>query len=430
MKEVFKTIIRDFHLSLPKKDVKKRELQVPLNSGKIITIIGPRRCGKTYYSYQLINKLFDKVEKEKIIYINFEDERLDITSAQLHLIIDAYFELYPGNYGKKIYIFFDEIQEIKGWEKFVRRIYDNITRNIFITGSSSKMLQKEIAASLRGRNIVYNLYQLSFREYCNFQKIETQDVHSTPAKAVLKSQFDRYIWDGSYPETVAMEQDLIARTLQSYYDVMLFRDIVERHEVANVFVLKQFLRKVMNNTSSSFSVNKFYNELKSQGIKISKNSIYEFLDYSLDCFLFFIVNPYDPSIIKQQSQTKKVYAVDTGLVNAVTYRFSHDMGKLLENIVFLHLNRQEKTIYFLKNKYECDFVVIEKMSPIAAIQSCLTLEDKKTKEREIRGLMNALNRLNLSEGFIITMDEEEDLIIEDKKIFVRPCWKWLLSDIQ
>lgn len=428
MKELFKTIIKDFHNSLPRGDVKKRELKVPFNSRKIVSVIGPRRCGKTYYSYQLINELSEKDEKEKIIYINFEDERLDLSSAQLHLIMDAYFELYPEKYGKEIYIFFDEIQEIEGWEKFVRRIYDNITQNIFITGSSAKMLGKEIATSLRGRNIVYNLFQLSFREYCNFQNIDTRDVYSTQAKALLRSKFDKYFWDGGYPETVFMEQDLISRTLQSYYDVMLFRDIVERHKVANVFVLKQFLRKVLNNTSSSFSVNKFYNELKSQGITISKNSIYEFLDYSLDCFLFYIVNPYDPSVVKQQSKTKKVYTVDTGLVNAVTYRFSRDMGKLLENIIFLDLYRQEKQIYFLKNRNECDFIVTEKTLPVAAIQSCLTLEDKLTIDREIRGLMNALKRLNLSEGFIITLDEEEDLLIEDKKIFVRPCWKWLIKN--
>lgn len=428
MKEVFKTIIKDYHLSLPKNDVKQRDLQIPLNSGKIITFIGPRRCGKTFYSYWLINELSNKVEKEKIIYINFEDERLDISAANLHLIMDAYFELYPENFGQEIYIFFDEIQEIDGWEKFVRRIYDTITKNIFITGSSAKMLGKEIASSLRGRNIAYNLYQLSFREFCNFQNIDTQDVYSTQAKAILRNQFDKYLWDGGYPETIFMEKELSSKTLQSYYDVMLFRDIVERHEVANVFVLKQFLKKAMNNISSPFSVNKFFNELKSQGIKISKNSIYEFLVYSLDCFLLFILNPYDPSVAKQQAHNKKLYAVDTGLVNAVTYRFSHDKGKLLENIVFLHLNRQEKKIYFLKNKYECDFIVVEKMSPIAAIQSCLTMEDKATRDREIRGLMNALEKLNLPEGFIITLDEEEDLIVEGKKIFIRPCWKWLLSD--
>lgn len=429
MKELFKNIIKDFQQSLPKHGVNKRELVIPLNSNKVISLIGPRRCGKTFYSFQLINTLFEKGEKDKIVYINFEDERLDLSASQLHLIMDAYFELYPSNYGKDIFIFFDEIQEIEDWEKFIRRLYDNITKNIFITGSSAKMLSKDIATSLRGRNIVYNLFPLSFKEYCQFQNIDTNDVYSTQAKAVLRSQFDRYILFGGYPETVFMDQELVSRTLQSYYDVMLFRDIVERYKVSNIFVLKQFLKKILNNISSSFSVNKFYNELKSQGITVSKNTIYELLDYSLDCFLFFIVNPFEPSIVKQQMKSKKVYAVDTGLVNAITYRFSHDMGKLLENIVFLHLIRQEQPIFFLKNKYECDFIIQEKTAQINTIQVCTTLSDETTQLCEIRGLINALERLNLSEGYIITLDEEQDLIQNDKKIFVRPCWKWLITGI-
>ena len=327
-----------------------------------------------------------------------------------------------------LYLFFDEIQEVEGWEKFVRRMYDTVSKKIFITGSSAKMLGKEIATSLRGRNIVYNLLPLSFDEYCKFQNIDTTDVYSTRGKAILKSQFDKYMKLGGFPETIFMDEEVTRRTLQSYFDVMLFRDIVERYKIQNVVVLKQFLKKILNNISSNLSVNKFYNELKSQGFTLSKNTIYEYLDYSLDCFLLFLLNPYEPSIVKQQMKIKKVYAIDTGLVNAITYRFSEDKGKLLENIIFLQIIREENPVFYLKNKYECDFVIQKKDTITHAVQVSFTLSDATTRSRELRGLTHAMQRFNLAKGYIITLDEEDEFVFEGKKIIVQPIWRWLLTD--
>lgn len=224
-----------------------------------------------------------------------------------------------------------------------------------------------------------------------------------------------------------MDSSLISKTLQSYFDVMLFRDIVDRYHVSNIVVLKQFLKKLINNISDLFSVNKFYNELKSQAITVSKNTIYELLEYSLDCFLFFVVFPYESSLTKQQMKNKKIYAVDTGLINAITYRFAQDKGKLLENIVFMQLNRQDKQIYFARNQFECDFVIQEKGIPTQAFQVCANLADETTRKRELRGLLETLERFNLPEGLIITLDEEEDLVQDDKKIKIMPCWKWLIQ---
>lgn len=174
MKELFKTIIKDFQKSLPRTDVIPRDLHVPLESKKIISLTGSRRSGKTFYLFQLINSLVQRGETDKVIYINFEDERLELSASQLQLIFDAYFELYPENYNSSLYLFLDEIQVIEGWEKFVRRVYDSFTKNIYITGSSSRMLGRDLATSLRGRNLLYNLYPLSFKEYCKFQNVEPQ----------------------------------------------------------------------------------------------------------------------------------------------------------------------------------------------------------------------------------------------------------------
>jgi predicted AAA+ superfamily ATPase len=275
---------------------------------------------------------------------------------------------------------------------------------------------------------VYHLYPLSFQEYCRFQNVDVQDVHSTHARVVLKLQLEKYLQHGGYPETVFMDEMLSTRTLQSYFESMLFHDIVERHKVSNVLVLKQFLKKVLNNISQTLSVHKFYNELKSQGISISKNAIYEFLDYSIDCFLLFVLHPYEPSIVRQQMRARKAYAVDTGLVNAVTYRFSEDKGKLLENLIFLQLIRDDGvTIHYLSNKQECDFMVQKQHEVAEAIQVCWSLSDETTRKRELRGLLYAIKKFDLPGGRIITFDQEDEIEIEGRKISILPCWKWLLS---
>lgn len=426
MKELFKTIIKDFHVQIPFKEVFERALEIPLRSQKIISLTGPRRCGKTFYFYSLINQLISDIPVDRIIYINFEDERIEIDSRQLHLIMDAYYELYPENYNKEIFIFFDEIQNIDGWEAFVRRLYDTSDCHIFITGSSAKMLGKEIATSLRGRNLIYQMFPLSFKEFCQFQGIDSGDVYSTPGKARLRSQFQGYLENGGYPEVLQLPEELVHKTLQSYFDVMLFRDIVERYNVSNTVVLKQFIKKLLNTISSEFSIHKFYNELKSQGISISKNTIYEYLKYATDCFLLFLLLPYDPSLVRQHTRSKKIYAVDTGLINAITYRFSQDQGKLLENAVFLELLRREMPLFYHKNQFECDFIIQQEEAIKEAYQVSLTIGQTATRQREIRALQKTMDKYNLSEGHIITLDEEEDVEVNNKRIAIKPAWKWFL----
>jgi len=426
MKELLKTILRDFHLSLPRLNVMPRDLQVPMRSGKIVSLIGPRRCGKTYYFYHLINQMLSGVAKEQIIYINFEDERLELTSEKLHLIVDAYSELYPENMQKPLFFLFDEIQQIPGWERFVRRVYDTISKDIYITGSSAKLLDRELASSLRGRHIVYRLYPLSFKEYCFFKQVDASDLYATASKGLLSREFDRYVQFGGYPEIIAMEPELAQKALQSYFEVMLFRDIIERHRVTNVVALKQFLKKVFSNIANPFSVNKFFNELKSQGVAVSKNDVYQFLDYAADSLLIYTVNHYDSFMVKQQMASKKLYAVDTGLVNAITFRYSHDRGYLLENAVFVQLKRATENVFFLKNKVECDFCTQAK-DATQVMQVCYSLQDSDARRRELNGLLNAMNRFGLQEGTILTWGEEETITVGSKIVEIKPAWKAFLQ---
>jgi uncharacterized protein len=415
MKELLKTIIRNFHTrELP--NAIERDIKVPLNSGKVVTIIGSRRAGKTFLLYQLMSKL---KKKEQIVYINFEDERLDLKVKDLQLIIDSYLELYPHVKEKDIYFFFDEIQEIDGWEKFVRRVYDQISQKIFITGSSAKLLSKEIATSLRGRTITYELYPLSFAEYLDFKK-HTPDIHSTKGKAALISLFDKYLQHGGFPETAKMTQELRDKTLKNYYEVMLYRDVVDRYKVTNVLALKMLLKKTIANTARDISINKIFNEFKSQGVKVSKDSLYKYVDYCEDAYLLFVLRQFSESLAKQIP--KKAYVIDPGLSSQLSFSLSKDYGRLLENIIFLELKRRGHDVFLFRNGVECDFIIKSKDKITSAIQVCYSL-NPENKDREFAGLQKAMERFSLRRGIIITHGQEE--IVEN--ISVIPVWKWLLE---
>ncbi|MCK5025069.1 MAG: ATP-binding protein [Nanoarchaeota archaeon] len=425
MKNILKSIIADFHKNELNKFV-KRDLKIPLESNKIITIIGVRRSGKTYYLYQTISELLKKTKKENIVYINFEDERLNLKEEDLSLILEAYYELYP-DYSNKLYFFFDEIQNVEGWERFVRRIYDTVTKNIFITGSSSKLLSKEIATSLRGRSITYDMYPLSFKEYLRFNNTDYKDIYSTRGKARINNLFNKYLMQGGFPEVINYDEELRNRILQSYLNVMIYRDLIERYNIRNTYILKLLIKKGISNTAKTFSINKYYNELKSQGIKISKDSLYEFADYIEDCFMLFNLHIYVNSIIKQNLGEKKLYCIDNGLINAVSFKFSDDRGRLLENLVFLELKRREKELYYHKEKQECDFVVLDKMTVVEAIQVTESLDNAKTRKREISGLIDAMKTYKLKKGLIVTANQFEDIKEDGYDIKIRPAWLWLLE---
>lgn len=424
MKEILKNIIADFHKS-PKQFQINRNLSVPLHSQKIITIVGARRSGKTFYLHQLMNNLPANVKREDVVYINFEDERLNIGAEDLHIIPEAYYELYPNN-KNPLYFFFDEIQNVEHWEKFVRRMYDTVSKNIIITGSSSKLLSKEIATGLRGRSLSYELYPLQFNEYLKFKGIDTDDVHSTRSKGRLTKAFYDYIVSGGFPEVVHYDKELRTKTLQSYLDVMLYRDIIERYGIKNSTALKYFIKKSLSNVSNYLSVNKLFNELKSSGIKISKDSIYEFINYVNDCYLMFLVNIYSESINVQNTNDKKLYCVDNGFVNAVSFKFSEDKGRLLENLVYLSLKAKEKSMYYFTDTRECDFVIQDDTKVGTAIQVTAEL-NKGNRQREVEGLMEAVRYFKIKDGLILTLDQSEETTVENKHIRIMPAWRWLLQ---
>lgn len=424
-KDLLKTIITDSQQRVVP-EVWERTLKIPTDSGKIITLAGVRRSGKTYHLFSLMNQLkAGGISAERILYFNFEDERLHLSSKELDLILQAYQELYPTQKLSDCYFFFDEIQEVDGWEKFIGRIYASISQHIFITGSNAKLLSKEIATALRGRTITFEIYPLSFAEFVGILSPGLNS-HSSSDKATLVNLFDRFMHQGGFPELVKQEDELKDKILQEYFNVMVLRDIIERYQVSASSTLKYFCKRVVGASAGEFSVNKIYNELKSQGYQVSKDTLYAYQDYVEAVYLNRFINKYSHSVVKTESSQKKTYVIDPGLGAALDYKLSKDKGRLMETTVALELLKLGKQIAYQQNGSECDFVVIEKGKVTNAIQVAAEFVEPKTKEREIKGLVQSCLKFNLSEGFILTFDHAEQMEQEGVRITVLPTWQYFL----
>jgi len=419
---VFKYLIKEFHeFEFP--EIITRELAIP-QTNKIISLVGSRRVGKTFYFYQLINNLLDKgVSKECILYINFEDDRLfPIKTGELNDLLEAYYELYPDLKNKKKYFFFDEIQNVKNWEIFVRRIVDKEKVEMYITGSSSKLLSKEIATSLRGRTLTFYLYPLSFKEFLKFKNIQVEkDISYSTKRFKIKYLFKEYLEYGAFPEVVKSEK-LKQDILSNYFEMVIYRDLVERFSIRNINLLKMLSKYLITNVSSRFSINSYYKSLK-QETKVSKETILEYLSHLSDINLIHLVPIFSYSLKVQQVNPSKAYCIDTGLRNAVSLRFSEDEGRLAENVVFIELKRRGHEIFYWKNTKEVDFVIKDKNNKIIAFNVSYTDE---IDEREITSLQEFKTKYSskIKDLIILTKDAEG----KKGNITLIPLWKWLLNE--
>ena len=416
-KEIFKLIIKEFH----EKDIPKiveRELSIP-ETNKIVSIIGSRRVGKTFYFYQIMRKL--NVSKDKILYINFEDDRiLPLELKDMDSLLEAYYELYPNNKKSKVYLFFDEIQNIDKWEIYIRRIYDNENVKIFVTGSSSKLLSKEIATSLRGRTLAFELYPLSFKEFLQFnnQKIG-KDIFYSKQRFVLSELFEKYLNFGGFPEIAIEKNNLQYQILDNYFEVMIYKDIVERFSVRNIKFLKELSKYILTNIGKKFSINSYYNTVK-QNASTSKSALLKYLSYLEEANMIMLISFFSYSLKVQNVNPKKAYCIDTGLRNSVSFKFSKDEGQLAENIVFLELKRRDKEIFYWEEKNEVDFIIKDKSEKLTAINVTYTNE---IDEREIKSLLDFRKKYEKCiELIIITKDVEK----EENGIKYIPIIKWLL----
>lgn len=411
-------------------EVLPRDTFVNLEIDFINTISGSRRAGKTFFCFQLMRDLlWGGVPKNNVFYVNFEDEKLlGMKVDDMDSLMESFYIHSKVDEKHSLYLFLDEIQNVPGWDAWVRRIYDTQKNvKLILTGSSSKLLSREISTKLRGRVINHEIYPLSFKECLSWRKIgyDLKTLSNSKDKVIVKKNFEEYIEKGGYP-AVLLGGVPTESILQNYYNSMIFKDIVERHSVKEIKKLRYLANMLFESTSKEMSYNKLSNKLSSIGLSTSKNTIIEYISYFEDAYLFFQNIKYEYSITKQLGSIKKIYCIDTGLLNSVSFKFSKDEGKLLENLIYIELRRRGKKIYFHKNKGECDFILNEKNKVVAAIQVTHILTDEN-EQREINGLIEAMNKHNLNTGQIITKDQLEVRIINNKKIEIIPAWKWLLT---
>jgi len=390
------------------KNLVVRDTQFPNAPNKIKVAIGMRRTGKTYLLYQQILQLIQAgVDKRTILYINFEDDRLfPLDEQRLAGLVDAFYAFYPENHEKKCYLFFDEIQNVNNWPIVIRRLHDTKQAEIFLTGSSAKMLSKEIATSLRGRSLAIEIWPYSFNEFLRAENVSIdRDLYGKKTQDMLKQQFHRYLTIGGFPEVTGYDRDVIQKTLQEYLDVAIYRDIIERHQVKNPLLIKWMILSMTHNIGKPFAINKFYNDSKSRGFHVGKDLLYEYADQIEDSYLTFLMPIYDKSFRKTHTNPKKLYAIDAGMVRALTLDYEDELGRLFENVVYLDLRRMGcKISYYLSSEgYEVDFVAQNSQGSKKLFQVALDIENPKTLEREERALQAGMKELKC-DGEIVTLD--------------------------
>lgn len=420
-KNVLKELMREqYSLLWEREEGIKRECLSEISKfmkmPQIVVISGLRRCGKSTLLLQIIHSFYE----EPFYYFNFEDERLtDFTAKDFNSLFELFVELY----GKSRAFFFDEIQNIENWEMFVRRMHDSGFK-IFITGSNASLLSKEIGTRLTGRYMPVELYPFSFLEYLTFKgmTVGKESLELTTERGRIKRRFNEYLKNGGLPEYVKYKQrDILA----SLYNDIIFRDVAARYEIKEIKSLRDLSIYLLSNSGTLIS----YNRLKEMLGLGSVNTVKNFVEYLENTFLISTVPRFSYSIRKQIMNPKKIYGVDNGILNFASFRFSENRGKFLENLVFIELRRRKKEIFYYKTRkgYEVDFLIKKGTRIKELIQVTQSIGREGVRNRELNALLTAMQELNVSNGYILTEDDEEKITESGKMIRIMPVYKWLLK---
>lgn len=399
-KNALREILKDQKTKILEKDsgIGRESLDnLVLRKGSALIISGIRRCGKS----TLLKQLLDR--NKKFYYLNLEDPRLEGFELRDFNRVN---EIFEEEEREGIY-FFDEIQNVGSWEKFVRFLVD-CKKTIVITGSNASLLSGELGTRLTGRHISYELFPFSYLEFLRFYK----------QKASIKS-YETYLFDGGFPEFLENKDD---EYLNEILSSVVMRDIAVRYGIKNSSLLRKLAIYLVTHVGKEFS----YNSLKKMFEIGSVRSVIDYISYFEDAYLIFTIHRFSYSYKKQQVSPKKVYSIDNGLSRVNSVSFSKDKGKMLENNVFLSLRRKYKEIFYFQENKECDFVVKDREKIVEAIQVCYDLNDEN-QDREIKGLVEAMEKFKLKEGLILTYDQEDEIVVDRCKIIVKPVWKWLLE---
>ena len=379
--------------------IKREKFQnIKLKDSFALVISGIRRCGKSTLLSQILKK------QNKFYYLNLEDPRLDGFELSDFNKVD---EIFKELYGERGIYFFDEIQNIPKWEKFIRSLTDN-KEKIVITGSNASLLSRELGTKLTGRHLRIELFPFSYQEFLEFSRLKPS-----------KDSFEKFLFKGGFPEFLKKnDQEILYELLND----VIMRDIAVRFGIKNTGILKKIAIYLISNVGKEFS----YNSIKRMFEIKSVQTVIDYISYFEDAYLIFTIPKFSYSYKKQQVNPKKVYSIDNGFSTTNSVSFSKDKGKMLENNVFLELRRRYKEIFYFQENHECDFVIKEKEKVKKVIQVCYELNDEN-QDREIKGLVEAMKEFKLKEGLILTNNQDDEIYVKGEKIIIKPVWKWLLN---
>ena len=383
-----------------------------LKNQEIIVITGIRRCGKSSLLKLISNKL-----NKQLFYLNFDDLRLtEFNNQNFEDIEDIVFEIFND---KDVVFFLDEVQNVKNWERWVNNLYGRNIK-VFVTGSNSHLLSSEISTYLTGRNQTIKLYPFSFKEFLRLRGAPYVINSSKDRQSIIRN-FKEYFLLGGFP---VIDENKDIELSRQYFEDIVNKDIIQRYGIRMIKEFNDLVLYLFSNVGKSYS----YSTLKKvSGIK-SLSMIKNYIDYLKQVFLAYTIHRFDFSIKKQKVSSSKFYVGDNSFLKTLAFEFSENKGQRLENLVFLELFRRNKEIYYFSGKGECDFVIKRGLKVIKAVQVSYDFSNESTKNRKIKGLLEAMKEFNLKEGLILTFDYEDKLDFEGKQIIVKPVWKWMIEN--
>lgn len=437
MKANFEQVIREkilFAIEAQPPVLTRREAVLPTIKGKAIAVIGMRRAGKTSYLHQCRADLIAGGRSAaRLLYFNFEDERLaDFEASDLHLIPESHLRLFPNSSTEPVTYFFDEIQVVPGWETFIRRLLDTPGHEIFLSGSSAKLLSREIATSMRGRGWEITIQPFSFRE---FLAHHGHEIPARPSALTSKesTRLDHHFGDfleiGGFPEAQDLPIAERRQLLQGYIDVLLLRDVIERHQIANPTALRWLVRRLLSSPAGLFSITKFSDDLKSQGIAVSRDYLYAYLAHLEDAFLIHSVPIATDSEKRRQVNPRKVYPADAGLIPIFDRSGRPNTGHALETSVCIELLCRRAEIAYVRTKegYEVDFLARYPDGSQDLIQVCASVDDPGTLVREVRALEDAALEFPQARLLLLTLESRLPFPQVPGAIEILPAWQWMLA---
>ena len=408
-----------------------RRVEIPRLKGKATIVTGARRAGKSTLIEQIIReKRLNGIDDESFLYVNFFDDRLhSIRHGGIGQVLDAYYSLYPERKdASRLYLFFDEVQMVDGWEPFVDRVLREENAEVYLTGSSSKLLSTEIATEMRGRALPVELFPFSMLEW-----MDARGINETPRSSrwryAAQKVFDEYWERGGFPEVLDAPAELRRAVHQEYFKTIVHRDVVERFDARHPRAIFDMAHQLIDNCGSMYSVNRLTGHLKSYGHKIHKSVVSEAMGWFEDAFLLFSVELFSASRSRRETNPRKIYCIDHALVRSVSPGMLVNSGHLLENIVFLNLRRRGLKPYYYRTAAgrEVDFVYIGAGDVREIVQVAYSLEDPDTREREISAAREAMEELERDTATVVSMHESGETDTGRGTIRIVPAWSFLLE---